>query len=299
MNASIKLLEAVLPAVVSLTTHVPENHPSSSVLGTERHGTGVLIDSTDLILTVNYVVLGAHGVDVAFVDGSGGQARVVAQDFRSGIALAQLDSAAPQGLRPRLSMEMSLGEDVAIVAAAAENGRRVSDGVIVSFDRFDANWEYALDRSIITSARNPGLGGAPLIDVHGHFVGIVSLELGEIGRSTLAIPADYYVDRKDELVQHGRCVSHPPRAWVGVFCYTVQDHVVVAGLLPGSPAERAGLKPGDVVLAINGHEVEKRQDFYETLWSSAPGQLVDFRVFRDNSVKRISITAEDAERFFA
>ena len=88
MNASIKLLEGVLPAVVSLKTQVAENHPSSTVLGSERHGSGVLIESTDLILTVNYVVIGAQNVEVMFVDGSEATGKVAAQDFRTGVALA-------------------------------------------------------------------------------------------------------------------------------------------------------------------------------------------------------------------
>lgn len=299
MNASIKLLEAVTPAVVSLTAQIAESHPSSSVLGTERHGSGALVDSTDLILTVNYVVLGARRIAVQLVDGTERNAEVIARDFGSGVALIQLDAPAPLGLRPRPSTEMEPGDDVAIVAAAAENSRRVSDGLIMSFARYDANWEYSLDRSIITTARNPGLGGAPLIDALGNVVGIVSLDLGEIGRSTLAIPVDYYLDHKDELLQHGRCVSRPPRAWVGIFSYTFRNHIVIAGLLPGSPAERAGLKPGDVVLAVDGHEIGERQELYEILWSLPPGQELEFRVFRDSNTLQIRVTADDAERFFA
>ncbi len=299
MNASIKLLEAVTPAVVSLTAQISENHPSSSVLGTERHGSGVLIDSTDLVLTVNYIVLGASRVAVTLADGAESEAKVIVQDFDSGIAVIQLDSPGSRGLQLRPSTETALGDDVAIVAAAPENARRVSDGVVVSFARFDANWEYSLDRSIMTTARNAGLGGAPLIDASGHVLGVVSLDLGEIGRSTLAIPVDYYLDHKDELLQHGRRISRPPRAWVGIFCYTFRNHIVVAGLLPGSPAERAGLKPGDVLLAINGQEVGQRHELYETLWSSQPGHRLEFSVFRESAVQQVSVTAGDAERFFA
>lgn len=299
MNASIKLLEGVLPAVVSLKTEVDEHHPSSSVLGTERHGSGVLLDSSDLVLTVNYVVIGAQRAEVTFADGSTTEGKVAAQDLRTGVALVHLSSPPHQGVPTRRSTELEIGEDVAIVAAADENARRVTDGVIMSFERFDANWEYALERSIVTTARNPGLGGAPLIDVFGCVVGIVSLDLGEVGRSTLAIPVDYYLENRDELLRHGRCVSRPPRAWVGIFCYVFRNHVIVAGLLPGSPAERAGLKPGDVVLSLDGQEINGRQELYETLWSSPPGCLLEFSIFRDNAVERVKVTADDAERFFA
>lgn len=299
MNASIKLLEAVLPAVVSLKAEIPASHPSVGVLGTERYGTGVLIDSTDVLLTVNYVVLGASRAEVMLADGSTRKGRVAGRDFASGIALIQVDSPVPGGLLTRRSTELELGQDVAIVAAAADNARRVSDGVVGSFARFDANWEYSLDRSVITTARNPGFGGAPLIDSLGRVVGVVSLDLGEVGRFTLAIPVDNYLDYKDELLQHGRCVSRPARAWVGLLCYTLQSHVVVAGLLPGSPAEQAGLKPGDVVMAIDGRDVGDRQELYEALWSLPPGRVVSLRIFRNNQVEKIGITTVDAEQFFA
>jgi S1-C subfamily serine protease len=298
MNASIKLLEAVLPAVVSLKADIPASHPSSAVLGTDRYGSGVLVESTDIILTVNYVVLGAQSVSCTLVDGTTRNGKVVGQDFGSGIALVQIDSPVQRGLPARPSTELKLGDDCVIVAAAAENARRVSDGVVSSFARFDANWEYSLERSVMTTARNPGLGGAPLLDTLGRVVGIVSLDLGEVGRFTLAIPVDNFLDHRDDLLQHGR-VSRPARAWVGLFCYTVQNHVVIAGLLPGSPAEIAGLKPGDVVLAIDDKEIGGRHDFYEALWSLPPGCVVTLKIFRNNRVQQIGITTADAERFFA
>lgn len=299
MNASIKLLETIVPAVVGLKADIPPGHPSAAVLGTERHGSGVLVDSPDLILTVNYVVLGAREIDVALADGTTLRGRVAGQDFGSGIALVRLDAPVHRGLAARPSTEMRLGEDVAIVAAAPENARRVSDGVVSSFARFDANWEYSLERSVITTARNPGFGGAPLIDVRGRVVGIVSLDLGEVGRFTLAIPIDNYLDHRAELLQHGRRVSRPARAWLGLLCYTLHNHVVVVGVLPGSPAEQAGLKSGDVVLAIDGREVSARQELYASLWSLPPGRVVALRIFRDNRVQEVGITTGDAEQFFA
>jgi S1-C subfamily serine protease len=298
MNASIKLLEAVLPAVVSLSAEVRETHPSAGILGTERHGTGVLIESTDLVLTVNYIVIGTDRIRAQLVDGTEIDGAVVARDFRSGIAVVRLASPVQRGLRARASADLRIGEDVAVIAAAAENARRASDGVTTSFARFDANWEYALERSIMTTARNPGFGGAPLIDVHGRVAGLVALDLGEIGRSTLAIPLENYLDHKAELLRSGR-VAHQPRAWVGVICYVIRNHVVVAGVLPGSPADRSGLKAGDVVLAVDGHEVSERSELYKIVWSTPPGAVLIFRVFRNDSVRQISIAAEDAEMFFA
>ena len=150
------------------------------------------------------------------------------------------------------STELRVGQDIFIVAAAGENKRRANNGVITSIAPFDAYWEYSLDRAITTTAMNPGLGGAPLLDSRGRVAGIASLDLNEIGRFTLAIPVDDFLAHRDELLQHGRRVSRPARAWVGLYCYTFRDHVVIAGVLPGTPAEQAGLKAGDVVLTVDG-----------------------------------------------
>jgi S1-C subfamily serine protease len=109
-----------------------------------------------------------------------------------------------------------------------------------SLDPFDANWEYTLERAIFTSAMNPGLGGGPLIDRRGRVAGVVSLNLNEIGRFSLAIPIAHYRDHRDELLRYGRRTTRPSRAWLGLYCYLLRGHVVVAGLLPGGPAEAAG-----------------------------------------------------------
>jgi S1-C subfamily serine protease len=171
--------------------------------------------------------------------------------------------------------------------------------MITSVTSFDAYWEYALDRAITTTAMNPGVGGAPLFDTLGRIIGIVSLELGEVGRFTLAIPIDYYVESCDELLRHGRCASRPPRAWVGFYCYTFREHVVIAGVLPGAPGDQAGLKAGDVVLALNGERISGRHELYHSLWKHRPGELIHFQVYRNNQVTQVSVPSGDAEDFFA
>jgi serine protease Do len=90
MNASVKLIELVLPATVALKAVVAEEHPSAQILGSERFGSGVVIDPAGLILTVNYVVLGARSIEVTLLDGTDVEGTVVAQDFASGIAVVDM-----------------------------------------------------------------------------------------------------------------------------------------------------------------------------------------------------------------
>jgi S1-C subfamily serine protease len=299
MNASVKLIELVLPATAALKTEVPEEHPSAQILGTERLGSGVIIDADGLILTVNYIVLGARSVEVTLLDDTTVDGRIVAQDFATGLAVVDIGSTGLPALPLCRSTELRLGQEVFMVAAAQENKRRANDGAVTGLGPFDAYWEYSLERAITTTAMNPGLGGAPLLDMMGRVAGIVSLDLSEIGRFTLAIPADYYIEHREELLRHGHRVTRPPRAWIGFYCYTFREHVVIAGVLPGAPGDRAGLKAGDVVLSVDGQRVTGRHQLYTRLWTHRAGELITFDVFRNNEVKQVAVPSGDAEEFFA
>ncbi len=146
---------------------------------------------------------------------------------------------------------------------------------------------------------NPGLGGGPLLDNLGRVVGVVSLNLNEIGRFALAIPIEHYRDHRDELLRFGRRPSRPTRAWLGVYCYTLRNHVVVAGLLPAGPAERAGITQGDVIITIDERQVATRKELYDQLWSHRAGDQVALQVYRNNEVVSVDVSSENVEEFFA
>ena len=300
MNASVKLIEQVVPSTVSIHVTVPQDHHSAPLLGPERMGSGAIVDPAGYILTVNYIVIGASKVKVSLVDNSQVDGEVVAQDFASGIGLIKIANSGFPAAPLRSSQELKPGDDVFIAAGSGEeNGRRVSGGGLTSVAPFDAYWEYSLDRALISTAMNPGLGGGPMFDMHGRMVGVVSLNLNEVGKFSLAIPVENFQDHRDELIRYGRRVSRPSRAWIGMYSYTLRKHLVVAGVLPGGPGETAGLKAGDVVLAIDDQEVSDRPAFYQQLWSRPAGETVLFRIFRNNAVQTIPIVSGNVEEFFA
>jgi S1-C subfamily serine protease len=299
MNASVRLLRSVVPTSLTVSATVPDTHPSASILGTERMGSGTLIDDGSLLLTVNYVVLGAKQVEVTPFDGKTIVGEVVAQDFYTGIAAVTVPRLSLPVAKGVSSAELQLGQEVFILSSAGDSQRRVSDGAIISLEGFDAFWEYTLERGILCTAMNPGLGGGGVFTLGGRLAGIVSLDFNEVGRFTLAIPSDCFFDYHDELLEHGRRTSRPARAWVGFYCYVLREHVVIAGVVPGSPSERGGLKAGDVILAMNGVSVTDRRKLYESLWLNPPGALVTFQIFRDNTTRDVVVQSTDAELFFA
>jgi S1-C subfamily serine protease len=297
VNAAVALIERVLPSTVHIRAQIPEHHPSARLLGTERMGSGAVVDPSGLVLTVNYVVLGAEQVKVTLLDQREYLAEVMRQDFASGLALVRIPEQQLPALALRRSVDLALGDDTFIVASVGEGGARVANGAVTHLGPFDANWEYVLERAIMTTAMNPGLGGGPLLDTRGALVGIASLNLNEIGRFSLSVPVDYYLDARDAFLS-GRRSRSGTRAWLGIFCYAVKDHVVIAGLLPGGPGEQAGLKAGDVVLSVDGQDVSDRRSLYHLLWAHRPGEAVVLKVFRGRELRVVTVASGDAEEFF-
>jgi len=298
VNAAVGLIERVLPATVHIEARIPETHPSTRILGSERMGSGTIIDAAGLVLTVNYVVLGAEQVKVTMIDQRAYVAEVVRTDFASGLALVRIPEERLTALTLRHTSDVALGEECFVVASVGEGSARIANGAISYLGPFDANWEYVLERAIMTTAMNPGLGGGPLCDPLGRVLGVVSLNLNEIGRFSLAVPSDYYLDARDDFVD-GRRPAVGARAWLGLFCYSVKEHVVIQGLLPGGPGEQAGLKAGDVILAIDGEDVGDRRSLYRRLWTHPAGDPVTLKIFRGRETKTVTVASGDVEKFFS
>ena len=298
MDAPVPLVKLLIESVVNLHTTVPRDHPSAAVLGEERMGSGVIVDDSGLILTVNYVVMGASTVQVSFLKGRRVKAEVVALDFETGLALVRVKR---QGLRPAAfstADRVDRGTQVIAVGSTGTQERRVSGGIVTYLGEFEAYWEYLLDRGIVSSAGNPGYGGGGLFDMNGRLIGILYLNLNEIARCSLAIPVDAFRTHESELVRYGRVVSRPRRAWLGVFAHALDEGVVIAGVVPGGPGERAGLREGDLIVSFNAEEISSRRDLYMRLWQHEPGDRLAIEVMRDKTLNRFEVTGGDRAEFF-
>ena len=259
MDASVELVKRLLVSVVHIHTEVPSAHPAARTLGDERMGSGIVIDPSGLILTVNYVVMGAETIHVSFVKGRTQRAEIVAQDFELGLALLKVKRTGLPAVPVASSEDLDRGEPVFALAATGPRERRVSGGLLSYLGEFEAYWESMLDRSLVSTASNPGFGGGPLFTVTGRMIGVVSLNLGEIVRSSLAIPGECYLGHREEYLRHGRVISRAPRAWLGVFAHPVDEGVMVAGLVPGGPGAKSGIKEGDVIVSLDALQVPTRK----------------------------------------
>jgi S1-C subfamily serine protease len=297
LNASVHLLRKVVPATVHLRAEVPEDHPSAEILGTERAGTGTIVAPSGLILSAHYLLIGSKTVEVTLEEGDTRIGEVVGIDYASGLGVVKINDRTPAGVAIRALDDVHAGEE-AFVVASVTDGRRVDAGAVSSIDAFEAFWEYLLERAITVTVQNPGLGGGPLLDACGRMIGVVALSLAEVGKLTLAVPASLAEPMLDQVERTGGFVPPSPRAWIGITCYALREHVVLAGVLPGSPAERAGLEAGDVVLAVEGTQVQDRRALYERIWDRATGDPVRLRVFRTSAVREVEIVPDTIERYF-
>jgi len=170
--------------------------------------------------------------------------------------------------------------------------------VISDLGPFDAYWEYMLESAIQSSAINPGFGGGPLFDNRGRLLGITSLNLGQVGRFSLAVPIHLFVDHRKDLLRFGRVSGRPHRAWVGIYSEPTEAGVVVSGLVPDGPAARAGVQKGDVIVAVNFAEVATRGEVYQRLWKLSAGAVVRLGVFRETQRLVIDVTSMDRAEFY-
>jgi S1-C subfamily serine protease len=299
MDAPVTLVKSALASVVHVQTAVPHDHPSAGLLGEERMGSGCVVDRDGLILTVNYVVMGGSEILVSLQDDREVPAKLVAQDFETGLALLQVRGVRLPPLPVGTFANLTRGQPVFVLAASGAEERRVSGGCITYLGEFDAYWEYWLETGIMASAFNLGFGGGALLDLQGQLLGVVSLSLNELCHHSFTIPVDYYTRHRKELIRYGRVTSRPRRGWIGFFPHPGEDGIVVAGVIPGGPGERAGLREGDLILAVNQREVLSRKELYHALWEHKPGERVQFELVRGDEAKCVEVVCGDRSEFYA
>jgi S1-C subfamily serine protease len=298
MDASVAFVKSLLASVVNVHATVPRQHPSTRILGDERMGSGLIVDAAGLILTVNYVVMGAGTIDVAPLKGRRMRAEVVAQDFEVGLALLRVKRQGLPAAALGASKPPERGEPVVGIASSGVQEVRVSGGVVTYLGEFEEYWEYLLDTGIVSTAPNPGFSGGGLFTMSGRAIGVLYLNLNQVARSSLAIPIDLYRDHAEEFLRYGRVVSRARRAWLGVFAHALEDGVIIAGIVPGGPGDKGGLREGDLVVSLNAQEISTRRELYLSLWRHEPGERLTFEVMRDNAVRRLELTGGDRAEFF-
>jgi len=190
------------------------------------------------------------------------------------------------------------GLPVFLLSCTSERERKGATGHVSVVGPFEAFWEYMLDRAIMTTLINPGLAGAPLFDPEARVIGIVSLGLAAVGRYSLAIPVDLFLDRREEMEDEGKWPARDRRAWVGLYPQAYDGGVAVTGIVSDGPADRAGLARGDLILSVDGHSVSTLRELYTALWRKGPGESLSLQILRDSSIRIVEVVAGDRYQFY-
>src|ERR1035437_7605755 len=285
-------------AIVKLGIRAPPEARSADTLGTEREGTGVLIEDAGLILTIGYLLLEAESILVIASDGRVLPASIAGFDHATGFGLVRTSQ--PLGTQPLEFGDAAAARELntAVIAAHPAAGG-LSHASIVARRPFTGWWEYALDDAIFTAPARDNHSGAALVNADGKLIGIGSLWVGDAIEAGAAFPGNLFVPTAAlrpilaDLKAFGRRRG-AARPWLGVYSEEGHGHVLVTQVLRGSPAERGGIRSGDVILAVGGRAVGGQSEFYHTLWASgAAGVEVTLQVWRNKSVREIIVRSID------
>ena len=295
-------LERALAAVVAVRAEIPADAFTASILGTERAGSGVVLDQNGLILTIGYLITEAETLWVSAAAGRAAPAHVVGYDQATGFGLIQ--ALGRLGVPP---LELGSAEAAKVndpVIIAGEGGpAHALKAQIVSKREFAGYWEYVLDEAIFTSPPHPSWGGAACIGADGRVIGIGSLFVQEArgegiaSQGNMIVPIDLAKPILSDLLTLGR-VDRPPRPWLGMYASEAEDTVFVAGVASGGPADKAGIKPGDFVLEVAGARVTELAATFRKIWSIGPtGSAIPLTIARDGNLQRVTIHSADRNDF--
>ncbi|MBA3384642.1 MAG: trypsin-like peptidase domain-containing protein [Actinobacteria bacterium] len=255
-------------------------------------GSGFVIDDEGHVLTNQHVVDNAQSVTVRFPDGDEIDARVVGADASSDVAVLELDSV-PSGVTPvelGSSESLEIGDLVVAIGSPFGLEGTVTSGIVSALHReLTAPDGFTIDGAIQTDAAiNPGNSGGPLLDGQGRVVGINSQIASSSGGNEgigYAVPIEIAKEVADALIA-GRSIERP---FLGVQLAEADEGAQIAAVTDGSPADRAGLKQGDVITEVEG-EAASADDVRRAVAARKPGDELELTIRRGGGTQTVTAT---------
>jgi S1-C subfamily serine protease len=294
--------EEILKAVVKIRSIVPKDAHTARTLGTEREGSGVVIDSKGHILTIGYLIVEAETIEVVGPEGKAINATFVGYDHNTGFGLLRTDK--PLSVEPmKLGQSSEVKEGEPILIAGHGGADSVQVGLVITRKEFVGYWEYLIEDAIFTAPPYPNFGGAALIDRDGRLLGIGSLFTQVMIQGFGSIPCNIFVPIDllnpilSDLITRGRS-RQAPRPWLGLNVEEAHGRVFVLRVTSEGPAEQAGLQPGDLILTVNEKAVNGLADFYRKIWALGnAGVDVSLSILRGTQIRDIPVHSADRYQF--
>jgi serine protease Do len=266
-------------------------------------GSGVIVTKDGYILTNNHVVDSADEVKVTLQDGREFTAKVVGRDPKSDVAVIKIDANGLPVVPMADSDKVEVGDIVLAIGNPFGVGQTVTTGIVSATGRGNLGIEDYEDFIQTDAAINPGNSGGALVDAEGQLIGISTAIFSRSGGNMgigFAIPSDLARNVMDSLIKYG----HVTRGYLGVMIQDVTPALakefklkdstgaLVGEVMPKGPADKAGLKDGDVVLDYNGKKVTDSRHLKLAVGETKPGTTVPLKILRDGASKTLEVTVQ-------
>jgi Do/DeqQ family serine protease len=264
-------------------------------------GSGVIVSPKGYILTNHHVVEAADEIEVALVDGKKMKARAVGSDPETDIAVLQVEGGPVPAITFGDAESLRVGDVVLAIGNPFGVGQTVTMGIVSALGRSQLGINTFENFIQTDAAINPGNSGGALIDTAGNLVGINTAIYSRSGGSLgigFAIPASSAKQVMEQIIETGSVT----RGWIGIeaqeitpeiadsFKLSSTGGVLIAGVRHGEPADKAGLKPGDILVAINGKPVKDSNSMLNLVAALIPGKSASIQYRRDNKEGEVQVT---------
>lgn len=298
----------VKPSVVAITTEVVSLDFFNRPFTQQGAGSGWILDENGIIVTNNHVVEGASTITVTMDDGNTftvDQSSVFT-DGLNDLAIVKIDAQNLPAVSVGDSNALRVGEWVVAIGNALGQGIRATEGIIsrqgVAIPVTQGQTLYDLLET--TAAINPGNSGGPLVNLAGEVIGITSAKIATVGVEGMgyAISTETAIPIIEELITNGYVI----RPWLGVVLYTVdqfavarydlpvESGVLITQVIQDSPADRAGLKPGDVITRFAGKDVATAEDMIRAIHLAEIGQKIPVTYWRGKAEYNTEVSPSES-----
>jgi len=307
-SAIVEAVAEVRPAVVTVINTLPPGRDMfGQVVEPKASGSGVIISQDGYIVTNNHVVENAQSLEVIYADDTKVPVTLIGADSFSDLAVVQVEGDVPAVAQLGDSAALKPGEPaIAIGSPLGVFKGTVTVGVVSAVDRrievAEGLWMEGLIQT--DAAINQGNSGGPLINAAGQVIGINTIIVRGSGTGAVAeglgfsIASNTVKEVSQQIIQYGK-VRRPYLGvrWAPVdptvasaYELPVQFGAYVQEVEPGTPAEEAGLQPGDIITAIDGQPIDAENGFVTVLMRFDPGQEVEMTIVRDGSEMTVAVT---------
>jgi len=300
------VVAVVQPSVVAINVQVTTFDFFNQPVQTRGAGSGWVIRSDGYIVTNNHVVEGADDIVVTMMDGNKYPADEVFADAFTDLAVIKINAGNLPALAAGNSAVINVGDWVIAIGNALGQGISATTGIVSAKDvSLSETAGQPLDNLIQTdTAINPGNSGGPLVNLSGEVIGITSLKITQVGVEGMgyAIGINQALPVINALISNGKIV----RPWLGISAFTLDSMVAAYYDLPldtgvlitdvtsGSPADEAGLQPGDIITGIDGNAQTDAGNLMTYINSFSVGQQITITYQRENNQNTVTVTLAEA-----